>query len=145
MNMENAMPPKTDELDAERQQRETQIARVHERIDEVLTKLDNMTSLLTYDAKGQLPGLLPRVKALEDQHEREKAEADAKTFRKWCFEMGTYVLKVLLAALALYIASSARKGMVQDIAKETSTSLLNIVSGTECDGCQVADSNRGRR
>lgn len=121
------MPPNSEvkaSLETERQQRETQIERVHERIDEVLAKLDNMTSLLTWNNTTQLPGVLPRLKALEDQHEAERAAANARTMKAWAFEMGTYVIKVLLAAFALYIASSAHKGIATDLVKQGSSWLL---------------------
>lgn len=130
------MPPESDNLE-----------RVHSRIDDVAKTLNELLETLTYNRATNKPGILPRLDSIEasstqankaiDDHMREHRTSTGPTLASWSMDMGTYVLKVLLAALAMYIAASAKRGMVLDMAQEANTSMINFIEDG-CDDCQVA-------
>lgn len=121
------------------------IGRLNKRIDEVFVTMTDVLDALTYDRKNNRPGILPRLdnieKAQVEHAETLKAHTENEgniKLKAWAYDMGTYILKVLLASLALYIAASAKKGMVIDFANEAKTSVIDsIIDDGSCDGCQV--------
>lgn len=130
------MPPESDNL-----------ARVHERIDDVAKTLAELLETLTYNRTANKPGILPRLDTIEasstqankaiDDHIREHRASTGPTLASWSMDMGTYVLKVLLAAAAMYIAASAKRGMVLEFANEAKTSMVQLID-EGCDDYQVA-------
>jgi len=48
--------------------------------------------------------------------------------RSWLFDMGTYVLKVMLAAGAMYLAASAKRGIVLDLSGRAVSNVIDVVS-----------------
>ena len=121
------------------------IGRLNKRIDEVHVTMNEVLDALSYDRKNNRPGILPRLDNIErnqtDQSSIIKAHIEEESkvqLKVWLYDMGTYILKVLLASLALYIAASAKKGMVIDFANEAKTSVIDsILDNGSCEGCQV--------
>ena len=105
-------------------------SRLHQRIDEVQHTCTEILDALTYDRRNSKPGILPRLDALETA----AACAKKATLSAWGMDMGTYVLKVLLAALAMYLAASAKRGIVLDLGGQAASNVIRLVQ----DGDQVA-------
>ena len=116
--------------------------RLHQRIDEVQRDQQKMLAALTYDAVSNKPGVLPRLDQLERQTQEIK-DASKTTLRSWAFDMGTYVLKVLLAALAMYLAASAKKGIVIDMVNQAKSTMIDSLFHEQCAtrDCYLARSN----
>lgn len=105
--------------------------RLHQRIDEVQHTCASILDALTYDREKARPGILPRLDALETA----AASAKKATLSAWGMDMGTYVLKVLLAALAMYLAASAKRGIVLDLGGQAISNVVDVVNNR--DGDQV--------
>lgn len=101
-----------------------QLIRLHSRIDEMQTLMREMLDAMTYDRSRSKPGILPRLDALEAAAASQKRA----TLSAWGMDMGTYVLKVLLAALAMYLAASAKRGIVLDISGRAVSNVIDVVS-----------------
>lgn len=97
--------------------------RLHQRIDEVQHTCASILDALTYDRDKARPGILPRLDALETAN----AAAKKASLSVWSMDMGTYMLKVLLAALAMYLAASAKRGIVLDFGAAATSGVLDIV------------------
>lgn len=107
------------------------LERIHDRIDTVCTTLSELLDAMTYDRKSNRPGILPRLDNVEKAQTEQTAalrahmEKEAKQqLRTWLYEMGTYVIKVMLAAFALYIAAAAKQGIIIDLLKDAKTSVV---------------------
>ena len=101
-----------------------QLVRLHSRIDERQTVMREMLDAMTYDRARSKPGILPRLDALETDAAAQKRA----TLSAWGMDMGTYVLKVLLAALAMYVAASAKRGIVLDLSGRAVSNVIEAVS-----------------
>ena len=101
-----------------------QLVRLHSRIDEMQTLMREMLDAMTYDRKNSKPGILPRL----DKLEADAVAAKRLTLSSWGMDMGTYVLKVLLAALAMYLAASAKRGIVLDLSDRAVSNVIDIMS-----------------
>ena len=106
--------------------------RLRQRIDEVQHTCASILDALTYDRDKARPGILPRLDALETAN---AAAAKKASLSVWSMDMGTYMLKVLLAALAMYLAASAKRGIVLDFGAAATSGVLDIVHAR--DGDQV--------
>ena len=101
-----------------------QLVRLHSRIDEMQTLMREMLDAMTYDRKNSKPGILPRL----DKLEADAANVKRLTLSSWGMDMGTYVLKVLLAALAMYLAASAKRGIVLDLSGHAVSNVIDVVA-----------------
>lgn len=85
--------------------------RLHQRIDVVQNTLNEILEALTYDRAKSRPGILPRL----DKLEQDAAAVKKANLSTWGLDMGTYILKVLLAAFAIYLAASTKRGIILDL------------------------------